>query len=207
MVTNSRVYLLESEKALIELDTGCVWSKVMTDDLPVGIIFIGPSRVAVDAFTETPDGVVGHTVDTTLNGLQLFLGDSSVLTAVSRDATSNDVQGVGFDSTKSLIEAAQSLIGDMHANKFQKSHTDGSILVGQDQSEKRMVLVVGSGKLVLVYDDATTVLSKGRLVTLNHGGIHIVGSEQRHHRHSHHTRCLPPEDLRRAPFHWNDWLL
>ena len=52
------VKLIDSEKAILELHPGTVWTHLRQDDEIVGIVFQGPTRFVVDAITHTSSGAM-----------------------------------------------------------------------------------------------------------------------------------------------------
>jgi len=186
MVITEEHEILSHEKALVKMDAGCVWVYLLENDKRVGIAFAGPSRFAVDAITETDMGAMGESVTGTLDGIQLFIGTSS-LENISKSAESSDLQNQGFRDTGAFTEDIEVKIKDQLNGDNDKTSSDSKeeskIFFGTDSENTKVLLIISAknelvfthGKLVYVLgDDNMVSVSKSGVVVTNRDGKQII---------------------------------
>ena len=174
MTTTIPYNLVSHDKAIVDLETGCAWVHLMEGDRRVGIAFAGPSRFAVDAITETEMGVLGKSVTTTLDGVQLYLGETAIETA-SGEAKDSDIGSLGFDGTTGFLDAVDVAIQDK-VNGHGRTHlvrSEGEVLLGTDIHSKPIVLVLEDKDLVFVYDENVFSVGGKETVHVDKSGVRI----------------------------------
>ncbi len=174
MITTTSYKLVSHDKAVVELETGCAWIHLAQGNRTVGIAFAGPSRFVVDAITETEMGALGKSVTTTLDGVQLYLGETAIET-VSREAEDSDMGTLGFDGTRSFSDAVNIAVKDkvngQGRTHFEKSK--GNVLLGTDVHSKSIVLVIEGKDMVFVYDENVFSVGEKETVHVDESGVRI----------------------------------
>ncbi|MGY5852075.1 MAG: hypothetical protein RTU92_00750 [Candidatus Thorarchaeota archaeon] len=170
-------HLFSGDKVIVEVQSGCVWVRLLQDEVPVGLAFVGPSRFVVDAIAETKEGAIGESVTRTLQGVQVYLGKAE-LEKISDRTSEAALKELGFDDEKSLLDSVNARISDMRSNnrKIDIDDKGGDILLGIDQDEKDVIIVSKGKELVFVHDKQVAVLGGDNLVRVDKEGI-AVGSK------------------------------
>ncbi len=174
MVTTEPYLPISTDKAIIEMDLGCVWSYVTLDDRRVGIVFAGPARFVVDAIAETRAGAVGKSESGDLKGVQLLFYKPDI-EGHSKTAEDEDLSGAGFRGKDEFLAEAAPLLGQ-HDQESVNFEPDGKILIGRDESETKIVLVVKEDELVLTYGKRVYVVSENKMVSVGDEGVSVRGS-------------------------------
>lgn len=174
MITTTPYKLVSHDKAAIDMETGCAWTYLVQGGKSIGIAFAGRSRFAVDAITETEMGAMGKSVTTTLDGVQLYLGETTIET-VSREAKDSDIGSLDFDGTTGFLDAVNAAIKDK-VNGQGKTHlvqSKGNVLLGSDIHSKSIVLVIEGKDLVFVYDENVFSVGEKETVHVDKSGVRI----------------------------------
>jgi hypothetical protein len=186
MVITEEHEIISHEKAFVKMEAGCVWVYLLENEKRVGIAYAGPSRFAVDAIAETDMGAMGESVSGTLEGIQLFIGPSS-LENISKSAGSSDLQNHGFQDRDAFTEDIEVTIKDQLNGDNNKTSIDSKeesrIFFGTDSKKTKVLLVLSEktglvftyGKLVYVLgDDNMVSVSKSGVVITNRDGKQII---------------------------------
>ncbi|MHA1770959.1 MAG: hypothetical protein ACTSYL_07300 [Candidatus Thorarchaeota archaeon] len=207
MVTSRSCQPILAEKAVVELQPGSLWTRVLRDDEVVGIIFAGEAHFAVDAIAETPAGAVGESITDDLEGCQLVLGDLDIVDA-SREASEDDLHTNGFDTAASFLEKARSILNDAQLRKARIPSNHGRVLIGHTLTNSSLVLVVSKDKLVFVYRDRTFVVTDDTLIEVRKDRLRVYGRHGRvfglsmlGHDHQHHESIIDVG----VPQPWDFW--
>lgn len=207
MVTTRSCQPISTEKAVVELQPGSLWTRVLRADEVVGIIFAGAAHFAVDAIAETAAGAVGESVTDDLEGCQLLLGDLDIEEA-SREASDDDLRTNGFESAANFLEKAGDILKDAKLKKAGIPSGHGRVLIGHTLTNSSLVLVVSNDKLVLVYRDRTYVVSDDTLIEVRKNRLRVYGKRGRvfgllrsRHDHPHHEHIIDVG----VPEPWDDW--
>ncbi|UCH05518.1 MAG: hypothetical protein JSW05_04965 [Candidatus Thorarchaeota archaeon] len=174
MITTTPYQLVSHDKAVVDLETGCAWIQLAQGNRTIGIAFAGPSRFAVDAIAETEMGALGKSVTTTLDGVQLYLGETTI-EAVSREAKDSDVGTLGFNGTTGFSDAVTIAIKDK-VNGQGRTHlaeSNGRVLLGNDAHSKSIVLVIEKTHLVFVYDENVFSVGEKETIHVDESGVRI----------------------------------
>jgi hypothetical protein len=168
MITMGSHELISTEKALVNLQEGCVWTYVVNNGDRVGLVFAGPGRLAVDAISETDAGAVGRSIVTRLEGFQLYLGETRI-ERLSREATDSELEHLGYSSSEGFLGEVDSFIKD-------KVNGDSN-LIGTGENENSIVLVANEGKkdLVFSYGKNVYVVGDQEMVSVDKSGVRIEG--------------------------------
>ncbi len=167
--------IISHEKALVTLEPGCVWSYLKEDNENVGIAFAGPSRFAVDAIMETEYGAKGQSVSGNLSGIQVFIGRSS-LESVSDSVSNSQLVQAGFKDMAAFKDAVEVKLHDMNSGKGKielSEPSDSGVFLGQDEGEKKIVLVAKEDNLVFTYDKTVFTLGGDNMVSVTDSGVVI----------------------------------
>ncbi len=171
--------LMDTEKVLVTLRPGVVWSYLKQDDRNIGVAFHGPSRFAVDAIVETEYGATGESVAAELDGIQLYFGLPTIDT-ISDVAEDYDITDYGYSSIEEFhAEIEKKLHGnqkDRH-NKFDVEG-DAGILIGEDEHHKKVILVAKEDSTVFTYDRRVFVVGGKSLVSVEGSRISIGGPDR-----------------------------
>jgi len=174
MTTTTPYKLVSHDKAIVDLETGCAWVHLVEGNRRVGIAFAGLSRFAVDAIEETEVGALGKSVTTTLDGVQLYLGETAIETA-SRKAKDSDIGTLGFDGRDGFSDAVDAAIEDK-VNGHGRTHlvqSEGNVFLGTDIHSKPIVLVIKGKDLVFVYDENVFSVGEKETVHVDKSGVRI----------------------------------
>lgn len=181
MVTTSDYDLISHEKAYVKMNNGCIWTYLLEDGVRVGVAFVGPSRFAVDAISETDLGAMGESVTGALLGVQLFIGSSS-LENISSASDSSELQRQGFQDTNSFLDAIRSSLkehmnGDEKTSRIDKRERS-KIFFGTDSEKKKLLLVLSDDKkLVFTYGKQVFVLGDDNMVSVSKSGVVITNKD------------------------------
>jgi len=183
MVITQEHEIISHEKAFVKMEAGCVWVYLLENDKRVGVAYAGPSRFAVDAIAETDMGAMGESVTDTLDGIQLFIGPSS-LENISKSAESSDLQNQGFQDIGAFTEDIEVTIKD-HWNGDDKktsidSKEESKIFLGRDSEKTKVLLVLSEEKgLVFTHGKIVYVLGDDNMVSVSKSGVVITNSDGR----------------------------
>ena len=181
MVITQEHEIISHEKAFVKMEAGCVWVYLLENDKRVGVAYAGPSRFAVDAIAETDMGAMGESVIGSLDGIQLFIGPSS-LENISKSAESSDLQNQGFQDIGAFTENIEVTIKD-HWNGDDKKTTidskeDSKILFGKDSEKTKVLLVLSEEKgLVFTHGKIVYVIGDDNMVSVSKSGVVITNRD------------------------------
>ena len=181
MVITQEHEIISHEKAFVKMEAGCVWVYLLENDKRVGVAYAGPSRFAVDAIAETDMGAMGESVIGSLDGIQLFIGPSS-LENISKSAERSDLQNQGFQDIGAFTEDIEVTIKD-HWNGDDKKTTidskeDSKILFGKDSEKTKVLLVLSEEKgLVFTHGKIVYVIGDDNMVSVSKSGVVITNRD------------------------------
>lgn len=181
MVITQEHEIISHEKAFVKMEAGCVWVYLLENDKRVGVAYAGPSRFAVDAIAETDMGAMGESVIGSLDGIQLFIGPSS-LENISKSAESSDLQNQGFQDIGAFTEDVEVSIKD-HWNGDDKKTTidskeDSKIFFGKDSEKTKVLLVLSEEKgLVFTHGKIVYVIGDDNMVSVSKSGVVITNRD------------------------------
>ena len=181
MVITQEHEIISHEKAFVKMEAGCVWVYLLENDKRVGVAYAGPSRFAVDAIAETDMGAMGESVIGSLDGIQLFIGPSS-LENISKSAESSDLQTQGFQDIGAFTEDIEVTIKD-HWNGDDKktsidSKEDSKIFLGTDSEKTKVLLVLSEEKgLVFTHGKIVYVIGDDNMVSVSKSGVVITNRD------------------------------
>ena len=181
MVLTQEHEIVSHEKAFVKMEAGCVWVYLLENDKRVGIAYTGPSRFAVDAIAETDMGAMGESVADTLDGIQLFIGPSS-LENISKKAESSDLQNQGFQDIGAFTEDIEVTIKDHWSGDDKKTSIDSKeelkVLSGTDSEKTKVLLVLSEEKgLVFTHGKVVYVIGDDNMVSVSKSGVVITNRD------------------------------
>ena len=182
MVITEEHEIISHEKAFVKMEAGCVWVYLLENDKRVGIAYTGPSRFAVDAIAETDMGAMGESVTDTLDGIQLFIGSSS-LENISKSAESSDLQNQGFQDIEAFTKDIEVTIKDHWNSDDKKTSIDSSkeeskIFFGTDSEKTKVLLVLSKAKgLVFTHGKVVYVIGDDNMVSVSKSGVVITNRD------------------------------
>lgn len=181
MVITEEHEIISHEKAFVKMEAGSVWVYLLENDKRIGIAFAGPSRFAVDAIAETDLGAMGESVTGTLDGVQLFIGPTS-LDNISKSAESSDFQNQGFRDVGAFTENIEVTIKDHWNGEDKKTSIDSKeeskIFFGTDSEKTKVLLVLSEEKsLVFTHGKMVYVLGDDNMVSVSKSGVVITDSD------------------------------
>jgi len=181
MVLTQEHELVSHEKAFVKMEAGCVWVYLLENDKRIGVAYAGSSRFAVDAIAETDMGAMGESVVDTLDGIQLFIGPSS-LENISKKAESSDLQNQGFQDIGAFTEDIEVTIKDHWSGDDKKTSIDSKeelkIFFGTDSEKTKVLLVLSKAKdLVFTHGKVVYVIGDDNMVSVNKSGVVITNRD------------------------------
>ena len=182
METTSKTNLVDHKKALVTLEPGCAWVYLKEDNERIGVAFAGPSHFAVDAITETDHGAIGESMAGSLGGIQVHIGKVELDNA-SRTGSSETLARVGYTNVESFHDDIESKIGSINGkDKHEriKLESDGTIFLGMDEQEKKVLLAIKEDDLVFIYDKRVFVIGEdGKHVSITTKGVAVIEPDGR----------------------------
>ncbi|NWF95000.1 MAG: hypothetical protein HXY34_02560 [Candidatus Thorarchaeota archaeon] len=165
--------LISAKTAIVESRAGCIWAPLMRSDTRVGVVFMGPSRIAVDAITETEMGAIGRSITDSLTGVSVLIGAVSV-EQKSRDAQEDDFPAAGCKGVGEFLQMAQERLREL---RLEKSDMDsGSMaLFAKGSDEEDILLRVKDDSIVFMHGRRIHVLSKQSSVSVGEEGVAVRG--------------------------------
>lgn len=181
MVVTQEYEIISHEKAYVKMEAGCVWAYLLENDRRVGIAYAGPSRFAVDAIAETDRGAMGESVIGTLEGIQLYIGPSS-LENISKSTESSDLQNQGFQDVGAFTDEIERTVKDQLHGDTTNTRIDNKdesrIFFGTDSETMKVLLVQGKDAgLVFTYDKIVYVIRDDNMVSVSKSGIVVTNRE------------------------------
>jgi hypothetical protein len=169
--------LISKEKCLVTLGSGCVWSRLLDNGKPIGLVFSGPAEFVVDAIAETDRGAVGESISGSFKGIQVYFGPTEI-DDISRVANDIDFQQTGYKNSHEFLEAAWSKLDDLGATKDERRGTldEEGVIIGTDQEDEKIVLVAKDPEIVLVRGKSVFVVKEDRLVSVEKSGVTVTES-------------------------------
>ena len=180
MKTLEEYKLIDSEKAIITMKPGTIWSYIKQGSDNVGTALLGQGKFAVDAIVETESGAYGEAHLGELDGIQFYLGAHEI-EKVSQEASESDLSSLGYASNIALRNAMESkfdLDKKNHSGKVD-IRGDGGIFMGKDTHDTKLVLVASRDNTVFTYGKKVFVLNDKNMVYVTKDRVSIGGSGKR----------------------------
>jgi len=180
MKTFEEYKLIDSEKAVVTLSPGAIWSYVVQGDDNVGVALLGQGKFAVDAIVETESGAYGEAHSGEFDGIQFYLGANEI-EKVSQEASESDISSLGYASNIALRNAMESKL-DLDKKNHQGKvdiRGDGGIFLGEDTHDTKLVLVASRNNTVFTYGKKVFVLNDKNMVYVTKDRVSIGGDGRR----------------------------
>jgi hypothetical protein len=192
------IEVISTEKVLVKIQPGCLWTELVQDGRQVGAVIHGPAEYAFDAIAETEEGALGKSFRGDMGGYKIYVGGTD-LHGSSRTASHEDILTSEFSSAEAFIESSGGALGlhDMHHDSNVRSSGgpgEGVVIWSGDGVKKNVITAKGDSQ-VLVRDKTVYTLSEGKYVMVEHGKVSIRGPRGRR-LVIDRGEILEPEELR-----------
>ena len=170
--------VISTEKVLVKVHPGCLWTELMQDGRQVGAVIHGPADYAFDAIAETEEGALGKSFRGDMGGFKIYVGGSD-LHGSSRTASHEDILTSEFSSAEAFIESSGGALGlhNMHHDSDVRSSggPGEGVVIWSDDGVKKNVITVKGDSQVLVKDKIVYTLSDDKYVMVDDGRVSIRG--------------------------------
>lgn len=172
--------LMDYDKVIVTLRPGVVWSYLKQDEQIVGIAFHGSARFAVDAIVETEYGATGTSVAAELKDVQLYFGATHI-DRDSENARESDLERLGYSSFEEFRSSVADKLKGMNHDQKNKINIEGDtgILIGNDEFDKKVLLVAKDDSTVFTYEKKVYVVGGKNMVSVDGNRISIGGPDKR----------------------------
>lgn len=172
------IEVISTEKVLVKVQPGCLWTELVQDGGQVGAVIHGPAEYAFDAIAETEEGALGRSFRGDMGGYKIYVGGTD-LHGSSRTASHEDILTSEFCSAEAFIESSSGALGlhDMnHDSNVGSSGGPGEgVVIWSDDGVKKNVITAKGDSQVLVKDKTVYTLSDGKYVMVEDGRVSIKG--------------------------------
>ncbi|MBA7667291.1 hypothetical protein ES703_75378 [subsurface metagenome] len=150
------IEVISTEKVLVKVQPGCLWTELVQDGRRIGAVIHGPAEYAFDAIAETEEGALGKSFRGDMGGYKIYVGGTD-LHGSSRTASHEDILTSEFSSAEAFIESSGGALG-LH-NMHHDSNVESS---------------GGPGEGVVIETNAALVQGIFGIGGENHGKIRIA---------------------------------
>lgn len=172
------IEVISTEKVLVKIQSGCLWTELMQDGRQVGAVIHGPAEYAFDAIAETEEGALGKSFRGDMGGFKVYVGGTD-LQGSSRAASHEGILTSEFPSIEAFIEAAGGALGlhNMHhdSNVRSSGGPGEGVVIWSDDGVKKNVITANGDSQVLVKDKTVYTLSDDKYVMIDDGRVSIKG--------------------------------
>ncbi|MFX1362546.1 MAG: hypothetical protein ACFE7A_03750 [Promethearchaeota archaeon] len=176
--------IAQSEKALVNVESGALYFPVLLDETIAGGIFLGSGHFIVDAIIETGAGAVGKSEEHKWDGNLLLLDQGGMWSAPNTEPFKHtDLKIHNLESAEKARERAQKVLnrfsfeGRSWASDFFESKKEGWIVNIIDKENKESRLVAKRDRLVMTHEGIKLVIKGNKLVRKGNKKILVVGEE------------------------------
>jgi hypothetical protein len=178
MVVVDPIEVISTEKVLVKVHPGCLWTELVQDGRQVGAVIQGPAEYAFDAIVETEEGALGKSFRGDLGGFKIYVGGSD-LHGSSRAASHQDLLARDFPSAEAFIESSGGALGlhEVHHDSnvsFSGGPGEGVVIWSDDGMKKNVITAKGDSQ-VLVKGKTVYTLSDDKYVMVDDGKVSIRG--------------------------------
>ncbi|TRO46854.1 hypothetical protein E2P65_05205, partial [Candidatus Bathyarchaeota archaeon] len=172
------VEVISTEKVLVKVHPGCVWTELTRDGEQIGAVIHGPAEYAFDAIAETDEGAIGKSFRGDLVGFKIYVGGSD-LRGSSRAASREELLTRDFPNIEAFIEGATGALG-LHSMNFDSEirssgGTGEGVVIWSDDGVKKNVITAKGSSQVFVKDKTVYTLSDDKYVMVDDGRVSIIG--------------------------------
>lgn len=176
------IEVISTEKVLVKIQPGCLWTELVQDGRQIGAVIHGPAEYAFDAIAETEEGALGKSFRGDMGGFKIYVGGTD-LHGSSREASHEELLTRDFSSSEAFIESAGGALGlhNMHHDSdIKSSGSPGEgVVIWSDDGVKKNVITAKGDSLVLVKDKTVYTLSDESYVMVENGKVSIRGPRGR----------------------------
>ena len=181
-VVEAPIEVISTEKVLVKVQSGCLWTELVQDGRRIGAVIHGPAEYAFDAIAETEEGALGKSFRGDMGGFKIYVGGTG-LHGSSREASHEELLTRDFSSSEAFIEGAGGALGlhNMHHDSdIKSSGSPGEgVVIWSDDGVKKNVITANWDSLVLVKDKTVYTLSDESYVMVENGKVSIRGPRGR----------------------------
>jgi len=185
--TREPVTLWKTDQGFVEVDKDTLAVQVKSGGKQEGFVFHGQGKLVLDAIVETESGAVGEPVEKKLSNPFLMLGETDQIQQHLGEATSEDLEKMGYKNNTEFADKAKDLLGrSLNKGRMNSgsccSHFNGSMFMFPNETGKSDVLMLHDSKLiynsssmVFISNDGKSILkSPKNVVVSNHGKWCII---------------------------------
>jgi len=172
------IEVISTEKVLVKIQPGCLWTELVQDGRQIGAVIHGPAEYAFDAIAETEEGALGKSFRGDMEGFKIYVGGTD-LHGSSRTASHEDILTSEFSSAEAFIESSSGALGLHNMHHDSNVRSSGSpgegVVIWSDDGVKKNVITAKGDSQVLVKDKTVYTLNEGKYVMVDDGRISIRG--------------------------------
>ncbi len=172
------IEVISTEKVLVKVHPGCLWTELEQDGRQVGAVVHGTAEYAFDAIAETEEGALGKSFRGDMGGFKIYVGGTD-LHGSSRAASHEELLSSEFSSAGAFIEDAGGALGlhNMHhdSNVRSSGGPGEGVVIWSDDGVKKNVITAKGDSQVLVKDKTVYTLSDESYVMVDDGKVSIRG--------------------------------
>ena len=172
------IEVISTEKVLVKVHPGCLWTELVQDGRQVGAVVHGTAEYAFDAIAETEEGALGKSFKGDMGGFKIYVGGTD-LHGSSRTASHEDILTGEFSSAEAFIEGAGGALGlhNMHhdSNVRSSGGPGEGVVIWSDDGVKKNVITAKGDSQVFVKDKTVYTLSDEKYVMIDDGRVSIRG--------------------------------
>ena len=172
------IEVISTEKVLVKVHPGCLWTELEQDGRQVGAVVHGTAEYAFDAIAETEEGALGKSFRGDMGGFKIYVGGTD-LHGSSRAASHEELLTRDFSSIKAFIEDAGGALGLHNMHHDSNVRSSGSpgegVVIWSDDGVKKNVITAKGDSQVLVKDKTVYTLSDESYVMVDDGKVSIRG--------------------------------
>ena len=176
------IEVISTEKVLVKVQPGCLWTELVQDGRQIGAVIHGPAEYAFDAIAETEEGALGRSFRGDMGGYKIYVGGTD-LHGSSRTASHEDILTSEFSSAEAFIESSSGALGLHNMHHDSNVRSSGSpgegVIIWSDDGVKKNVITAKGDSQVLVKDKTVYTLSDESYVMVEHGKVSIRGPRGR----------------------------
>jgi len=172
------IEVISTEKVLVKVHPGCLWTELEQDGRQVGAVVHGTAEYAFDAIAETEEGALGKSFRGDMGGFKIYVGGTD-LHGSSRAASHEELLSSEFSSAGAFIEDAGGALGLHNMHHDSNVRSSGSpgegVVIWSDDGVKKNVITAKGDSQVLVKDKTVYTLSDESYVMVDDGKVSIRG--------------------------------
>ena len=170
------VEVISTEKVLLKVQPGCLWTELVRDGRQVGAVIHGSAEYVFDAIAETEEGALGRSFRGEIAGYKIYVGGSD-LHGSSRAASHEEILTSEFSNAEAFIEGAREALGLINLNYDNNISSPGGsgegIVIWSDNGVKKNIITSKGDSHVFVKDKTVYTLSDEKYVMIDDDRVSI----------------------------------